>query len=77
MFFKSMEELPRSSSVRGIRVECQSHPYDFVELNDEACDIVKSFPFQEPATFTPASHGFFYDQGQGRRSPHAAKVRRR
>ena len=43
MFFKSMEELLPIIEREGIRVECQSHPYDFVELNDEACDIVKSF----------------------------------
>ena len=40
MFFKSMEELLPIIEREGIRVECQSHPYDFVELNDEACDIV-------------------------------------
>ena len=43
MFYKSMEELLPIIERKGIRVELQSHPYDFAELNDEACDIVKSF----------------------------------
>ena len=42
-----------------------SHPYDFCELNDEACDIVKSFRSKNPGYVYSASHGFFYDQGKG------------
>ena len=42
MFFKSMEELLPIIEREGIRVKCQSHPYDFVRLNDEACDITLS-----------------------------------
>ena len=65
MFFKSMEELLPIIEREGIRVECQSHPYDFVELNDEACDIVKSFRSKNLGYVYSASHGFFYDQGKG------------
>lgn len=65
MFFKSMEELLPIIERAGIRVEVQSHPYDFVELNDEACDIVKSFRSKNLGYVYSASHGFFYDQGKG------------
>ena len=65
MFFKSMEDLLPIIEREGIRVECQSHPYDFVELNDEACDIVKSFRSKNLGYVYSASHGFFYDQGKG------------
>ena len=43
----------------------QSHPYDFCELNDEACDLVKSFRSPNLGYVYSASHGFFYDQGKG------------
>ena len=43
MWFKSMEELLPLIEREGIRVEIQSHPYDFCELNNETCDMVKSF----------------------------------
>ena len=49
----------------GLRVEIQSHPYDFCELNDETCDIVKSFRSKNLGYVYSASHGFFYDQGKG------------
>ena len=48
-----------------LRVEIQSHPYDFCELNDETCDIVKSFRSKNLGYVYSASHGFFYDQGKG------------
>lgn len=44
MWFRSMEELLPIIEKEGLRVEVQSHPYDFCELNNEACDLVKSFP---------------------------------
>lgn len=65
MFFRSMEELLPIIEREGLRVEIQSHPYDFCELNDEACDIVKSFRSPNLGYVYSASHGFFYDQGKG------------
>ena len=76
MFFKSMEELLPIIEREGIRVECQSHPYDFVELNDEACDIVKSFRSKKPGLRLLRIPRLLLRSGQGRRSPHA-EVRRR
>ena len=43
MWFRSMEELLPLIEREGIRVEIQSHPYDFCELNNETSDMVKSF----------------------------------
>jgi len=65
MWFRSMEELLPIIEREGLRVEVQSHPYDFCELNDEACDLVKSFRSKNLGYVYSASHGFFYDQGKG------------
>ena len=65
MWFRSMEELLPIIEREGLRVEIQSHPYDFCELNDETCDLVKSFRSPNLGYVYSASHGFFYDQGKG------------
>lgn len=49
----------------GLRVEVQSHPYDFCELNNEACDLVKSFRSPNLGYVYSSPHGFFYDEGKG------------
>lgn len=65
MWFRSVEELLPLFEKEGIRVEIQSHPYDFCELNDECCDLVKSFRSDHLKYVYAAAHGFFYDQGKG------------
>jgi myo-inositol catabolism protein IolH len=60
-----MEELLPIIEREGLRVEVQSHPYDFCELNDEACDMVKSFRSKNLGYVYSSPHGFFYDQGKG------------
>lgn len=65
MWFRSVEELLPLFEKEGIRVEIQSHPYDFCELNDECCDLVKSFRSDNLKYVYAAAHGFFYDQGKG------------
>ena len=60
-----MEELLPIIEREGLRVEIQSHPYDFCELNDEACDMVKSFRSKNLGYVYSSPHGFFYDQGKG------------
>lgn len=65
MFYRSMDELLPIIEREGIRVEIQSHPYDFCELNDLACDIVKSFRSKYLGYVYSSSHTFFYDQGHG------------
>lgn len=65
MWFRSMEELLPLLEKEGIRVEIQSHPYDFCELNNECCDLVKSFRSDYVKYVYASAHGFFYDKGKG------------
>lgn len=65
MWFRSMDELLPLFEKKNIRVEIQSHPYDFCELNDETVDMVKSYRSDHVAYVYSTSHGFFYDKGGG------------
>ena len=65
MWFRSMDELLPIFEKEGIRVEIQSHPYDFCELNDETVDMVKHYRSDNLTYVYSCSHGFFYDQGKG------------
>ena len=65
MWFRSMDELLPLFEKHNIRVEIQSHPYDFSELNNETVDMVKSFRSDHLTYVYSTSHGFFYDQGKG------------
>jgi len=65
MWFRSMDELLPLFEKEGIRVEIQSHPYDFCELSDETVDMVKSYRSDNLTYVYSASHGFFYDKGKG------------
>ncbi len=65
MWFRSMDELLPLFEKEGIRVEIQSHPYDFCELNNETVDMVKSYRSDNLTYVYSASHGFFYDKGKG------------
>lgn len=65
MFFRSMEELLPIIEKEGLRVEIQSHPYDFCELNNETVDMVKSFRSPNLGYVYSSPHGFFYDEGKG------------
>lgn len=65
MWFRSMDELLPLFEREGIRVEVQSHPWDFCELNNETCDMVKSYRSDNLKYVYSAPHGFFYDQGKG------------
>lgn len=65
MWFRSMDELLPLFEKEGIRVEVQSHPWDFSELNNETCDLVKSYRSDNLKYVYSAPHGFFYDKGKG------------
>jgi myo-inositol catabolism protein IolH len=65
MWFRSMDELLPLFEKEGIRVEIQSHPYDFCELNDETVDMVKSYRSDNLGYVYSSPHGFFYDKGKG------------
>jgi myo-inositol catabolism protein IolH len=65
MWYRSMEEILPIAEREGIRIEIQSHPYDFCELNNECADLVKSFRSDNLKYVYATAHGFFYDQGKG------------
>jgi myo-inositol catabolism protein IolH len=65
MWYRSMEELLPIIEREGIRIEIQSHPYDFCENNNETADLVKSFRSENLKYLYCAAHTFFYDQGKG------------
>lgn len=65
MWFRSMDELLPLFEKEGIRVEVQSHPYDFCELNNETCDMVKHYRSENLKYCYSTPHGFFYDKGKG------------
>ncbi len=65
MWYRSMEELLPIIEREGIRVEIQSHPWDFCELNDQTADMVKSLHSDNVTYLYSAPHTFFYDKGKG------------
>jgi len=65
MWYRSMEELLPIIEREGIRIEVQSHPYDFCEDNNETCDLVKSLYSEHLKYLYSAPHTFFYDKGKG------------
>ena len=65
MWFRSVDELLPLFEKENIRVEVQSHPYDFCELNDETVDMIKSYRSDNLTYVYSSPHGFFYDNGKG------------
>lgn len=65
MWYRSMEELMPIIEREGIRIEIQSHPWDFCELNNETADLVKSLRSDNVTYLYSAPHTFFYDKGKG------------
>ena len=65
MWFRSVDELLPLFEKENIRVEIQSNPYDFCELNDETVDMVKHYRSDNLTYVYSSPHGFFYDKGKG------------
>lgn len=65
MWYRSMEELLPIIEREGIRIEIQAHPWDFVETNTEACNLVKSLHSDYVKYLYCSAHTFFYDKGKG------------
>ena len=65
MWYRSIEELLPLFEKEDIRVEVQSHPYDFCELNNETADMIKSWRSDNLTYVYAAPHGFFFDKGKG------------
>ncbi len=65
MWYRSMEELLPIIEREGIRVEIQSHPWDFCELNNETVDLVSSLRSDHVKYLYSVPHSFYYDRGVG------------
>ncbi|CAJ0993420.1 sugar phosphate isomerase/epimerase family protein [Pantoea sp. Nvir] len=65
MFYRSIEELLPIFERENIRVEIQSHPWDFCENSNETADLVKSFRSDNIKYVYSVPHTFFYDNGKG------------
>lgn len=65
MWYRSIEEILPIVEREGIRIEIQSHPYDFCEISNEAADLVKSVRSDNLKYLYCAAHTFFYDNGKG------------
>lgn len=65
MWYRSMEELLPIVEREGIRIEIQSHPYDFCESSNETADLVKSLRSDNLKYLYCGAHTFFYDKGKG------------
>ncbi|GAA3317244.1 hypothetical protein GCM10020331_015400 [Ectobacillus funiculus] len=65
-FVKSMEELmPIFFEREGIRLNLQSHPNDFIELNTEAIRMIRALDKDWIKLVYSVAHAFFYDDGIG------------
>lgn len=65
MWYRSMEEILPYAEKEGIRIEIQSHPYDFCENSNETADLVKSLRSDYVKYLYCGAHTFFYDNGKG------------
>ncbi len=63
--YRSMDVLLPIFEKEGIRLDIQSHPYDFCENGNETVDIVRSFDSDHVKYLYPVPHAFFLDDGKG------------
>ncbi|MFD1064938.1 sugar phosphate isomerase/epimerase family protein [Oceanobacillus locisalsi] len=64
-FVKSMDELMPIFEKEGIRLNLQSHPHDFIELNTEAVRMIRALDRDWIKLVYSVPHAFFYDDGIG------------
>lgn len=64
-FIKSMDELMPVFEHEGIRLGLQAHPYDFVETNKGAVDMIRALDKPWIHLVYSTAHTFYYDDGQG------------
>ncbi len=65
MFMRSMEELLPIIEREGIKLHIQAHPFDFIERNDQAVDLLRALDKDFIGLFYAVPHTFFYDEGKG------------
>lgn len=64
-FVRSMEELTPLFEKEGIKLNLQSHPNDFIELNIEAVRMIRALDKDWIKLVYSVPHAFFYDDGIG------------
>ncbi|WP_025722180.1 sugar phosphate isomerase/epimerase family protein [Paenibacillus polymyxa] len=64
-FVKSMDELIPVFEKEGIRLNLQAHPYDFIETNTGAIDMIRALDRSWIKLVYSVAHTFFYDDGVG------------
>lgn len=64
-FIKSMEELLPIFEKENLKLNLQSHPFDFIERNDEALRMIRALDKPWINLVYSTAHTFFYDDGIG------------
>ncbi|WP_017814123.1 MULTISPECIES: sugar phosphate isomerase/epimerase family protein [Paenibacillus] len=64
-FVKSMDELIPVFEKEGVRLNLQAHPYDFIETNTGAIDMIRALDQPWIKLVYSVAHTFFYDDGVG------------
>ncbi|MGF7031593.1 myo-inositol catabolism protein IolH [Paenibacillus mucilaginosus] len=64
-FVRSMDELIPVFEKEGVRLNLQAHPYDFIETNTGAIDMIRALDRPWIKLVYSTAHTFFYDDGIG------------
>ncbi|RYM04948.1 sugar phosphate isomerase/epimerase [Sporolactobacillus sp. THM7-7] len=64
-FIRSMDELLPLFEKEGIRLNLQAHPYDFIETNKGAVDMIRALDRPWINLVYSTAHTFYYDDGVG------------
>lgn len=64
-FIKSMDELIPVFEKEGMNLNLQAHPYDFIETNTGAVDMIRALDKDWINLVYSTAHTFFYDDGAG------------
>jgi myo-inositol catabolism protein IolH len=62
---RSLDVLVPVLEKRGMRMDFQAHPYDFIENSNETADIIRSYDSGALGYLYSIPHTFFYDGGKG------------
>lgn len=65
MFIRSMDELLPIFEKEGIQLNLQAHPYDFIETNKGAVNMIKGLDKPWIKLVYSTAHAFYYDDGVG------------
>ncbi|PLR76687.1 protein iolH [Bacillus sp. V3-13] len=68
-FIKSMDELIPVFEREGVKLNLQAHPYDFIETNQGAVDMIRALDRPWINLVYSTAHTFFYDDGVGDIAP--------